>query len=59
MKACKQCFYIVEEGDKCPLCDGPLSREWQGYVIILNWRKSEIAKKMGVRYNGKYALRVR
>lgn len=58
LKACKACYRITEE-DKCPFCGGDTSREWQGYVIINDYEKSEIAAKMNIKTNGKYALRVR
>ena len=58
MKACKQCSFISEE-DACPRCGGQMSREWQGYLVIVDHEKSDIAKKMGITSNGKYALRVR
>jgi len=57
-KACKKCSTITEE-DKCPLCGGETSKEWQGYVVILDHSKSEIARRMGIHVNGKFALRVR
>jgi len=57
-KACKQCM-MISEADTCPNCGGTTSKEWQGYAIILDYTKSEIAKKMGITANGKYALRVR
>ncbi len=57
-RACKHCSFITEE-DKCPLCGNDTSKEWQGYVIILDHTKSEIAKRMGINVNGKFALRVR
>ncbi|HTY46734.1 MAG TPA: transcription elongation factor subunit Spt4 [Methanomassiliicoccales archaeon] len=57
-KACKHCSFITEE-DVCPLCGNQTSKEWQGYVIILDHDKSEIAKRMGINVNGKFALRVR
>jgi len=59
MKACKNCSSIYDEGDTCTKCGGQLSREWQGYVVIVDWEKSEIAKRMGVKVNGRYALKVR
>ncbi len=58
MKACKNCHMITEQ-DKCPNCGGELSKEWQGYVIILDYKHSEIAKKMNIFVNGKFALKVR
>ncbi|MFQ5838883.1 MAG: transcription elongation factor subunit Spt4 [Thermoplasmata archaeon] len=57
-KACKVCSFISEE-DTCPRCGGKTSKDWQGYVIIVDHTKSEIAKKMGINANGRYALRVR
>ena len=57
-KACKNCSAITDE-DKCPLCGGETSKDWQGYVIIVDHPRSEIAKKMGIHVNGKFALRVR
>jgi DNA-directed RNA polymerase subunit E" len=58
MKACKNCSFITEE-DVCPLCGNQTSKDWQGYVIIIDHTKSEIAKRMGINVNGKFALKVR
>ncbi|OPY31818.1 MAG: Transcription elongation factor Spt4 [Methanomassiliicoccales archaeon PtaU1.Bin124] len=58
LKACKHCSFITEE-DVCPLCGNQTSKEWQGYVIIIDHTKSEIAKRMGINVNGKFALKVR
>ena len=58
LKACKHCSFITEE-DLCPLCGNQTSKEWQGYVIIIDHTKSEIAKRMGISVNGKFALKVR
>jgi DNA-directed RNA polymerase subunit E" len=58
LKACKHCSFITEE-DICPLCGNPTSKDWQGYVIIVDHTKSEIAKRMGIHVNGKFALKVR
>ena len=57
-KACKQCSFISVE-DTCPRCGGQTSREWQGYLVVIDYEKSDIAKQMGISSNGKYALRVR
>ena len=57
-RACKNCSFITEE-DTCPLCRGHTSKEWQGYVVIIDHSKSEIAQRMGINVNGKFALRVR
>ena len=58
IKACKTCSLITEE-DQCKACNGVTSREWQGYVVIMDHTRSEIARKMGIQSNGKFALRVR
>lgn len=58
IKACKVCNLINEE-DKCSVCGGQTSKEWQGYIIIMDHTRSEIARKMGIQSNGKFALRVR
>ena len=57
--ACKECHMILEENN-CPRCpDAEISREWQGFVEVLDTENSRIAKEMGIMTPGKYALRVR
>ena len=57
--ACKECNMILEESN-CPRCpESEISREWQGFVEILNPEKSSLAKEMGIKTPGRYALRVR
>ena len=58
MYACKKCRYLTEEST-CPLCGGEVSKEWQGLLIIVDYSRSKIAEKLGIKVNGKYALRVR
>jgi DNA-directed RNA polymerase subunit E" len=57
-KACKHCSFVTEE-DSCPLCNNQTSKDWQGYVIIVDHSRSEIAQRMGINVNGKFALKVR
>ena len=38
-KACKNCGHITDD-DKCPLCGGETSKDWQGYVIIVDHPRS-------------------
>ncbi len=58
-KVCKDCRIFVE-GRECPLCKGTnLSSTWQGKVNIIKADKSYIAKKMGVKNDGEYAIKVR
>jgi DNA-directed RNA polymerase subunit E" len=58
LRACKICNLVTEDST-CPRCNEETSREWQGYVVVLDHTRSEIARKMGITQNGKYALRVR
>ena len=60
MKACRDCHLISEDVDKCPSCHGSnLSKDWNGFVVVINVDKSVIAKKMQIDAPGKYALKVR
>jgi DNA-directed RNA polymerase subunit E" len=58
LKACKNCKTITDQ-NKCPRCGGEVSREWQGYLLVMDPEKSEIARKMGINAPGRYALRVK
>jgi len=57
--ACRKCKYISINAAVCKNCGSTdLTREWYGYVIILEPEKSEIAKKLGIKVPGKFALKV-
>ena len=58
-KACKNCktFYT---GESCPNCQSGLSTTtWKGRLAVLDSVNSAIAKKIGVKKNGEYAIKVR
>lgn len=57
-KACKSCSFVSED-DVCPRCGGQTSKDWQGFLVVTDFEKSEIAKKMGITSNGRFALKVR
>lgn len=58
-KACKNCRFI-SNGPVCPNCKSTnLSDDWTGLVVIIDPERSEIAKKMGIKSPGRYAVRVR
>jgi DNA-directed RNA polymerase subunit E" len=58
-KACKNCRFI-SNGPICPNCkSNNLSDDWSGLVVILDPSTSEVAKRMGIKAVGRYALRVR
>ena len=58
LKACRECSFISED-DVCPRCGGQTSKDWQGYLVVIDFEKSEIAKRMGIAAKGRYALKVR
>ncbi|MBS7657964.1 MAG: transcription elongation factor subunit Spt4 [Candidatus Bathyarchaeia archaeon] len=58
-KACRNCK-LISSGPICPNCKSTnLSEDWSGLLIIINPEVSEVAKKIGIKTAGKYALRVR
>ncbi len=58
-KACRACK-IVTEDSVCPECKGSdLSEDFQGFAIILDAKRSQIAEKMGIDKEGQYALKIR
>jgi DNA-directed RNA polymerase subunit E" len=50
---------MLTEEEKCPRCGTPTTKDWQGYLIVVDHTRSEIAKMNGRNENGRYALRVR
>jgi DNA-directed RNA polymerase subunit E" len=58
-QACRECHRIVS-GSSCPSCgSSSLSRDWSGYVLIIDPELSEIASKLNITTAGTYALKVR
>lgn len=58
-KACKKCRIFVE-GNECPICHGnQFSTNWQGRINIIDVERSDIAKKIGLKVKGEYAVKVR
>ncbi len=58
-KACRKC-HLITTGTLCAKCKtATLSDDFSGLVIIIDPKKSEIAKLMGIKEKGRYALRVR
>jgi DNA-directed RNA polymerase subunit E" len=58
MKACKEC-HILTEDKECPICKKrELTENWQGIAIIFKPEESEIAKELGFKVPGKYAIKV-
>jgi len=59
-KACTRCRYIVPSDVKqCPVCGSTtFTDNWKGMVIVIDPEKSEIAKIIGAKVPGRYAIRV-
>ena len=58
-KACKSCK-LLSTGDECPQCHSGLSTlTWKGRLTILDAETSSIAKKIGVKKAGEYAIKVK
>jgi DNA-directed RNA polymerase subunit E" len=58
--ACGECHLVLSDGvDQCPRHPSSrVSSDWNGYVIIMQPNRSEIAKRLQVELPGKYALKV-
>jgi len=58
-QACRDCHRIVTD-QNCPVCgSNSLSRDWSGYVVIIDPELSDIASKLNITTPGAYALKVR
>jgi DNA-directed RNA polymerase subunit E" len=63
--ACGECNRILPDPEnkndpaQCVHCPGaPVTTDWQGFVVIMNPERSEVAKRLNVTDAGNYALKV-
>ena len=57
-KVCKSCKLFVE-GNVGPVCKKNLfSTSWQGKIYMLDTKNSKIAKEIGIKEKGDYAIKV-
>ncbi|MCS7137333.1 MAG: transcription elongation factor subunit Spt4 [Candidatus Caldarchaeum sp.] len=57
-KACRNCKRIVV-GKACDVCGSTnLSTSFSGLLLILDLERSRLAKELGIRKSGKYAVKV-
>lgn len=57
-KVCRSCKMFVEE-DECPVChSAQFAANWKGKMCIINAEHSMIAKKIGIKKDGEYAIKV-
>ncbi|NCN98713.1 hypothetical protein COU62_02950 [Candidatus Pacearchaeota archaeon CG10_big_fil_rev_8_21_14_0_10_35_219] len=58
-KACKKCKTLFT-GAKCPKCGGDEKVDtYKGKVYVFEPEKSELAKELGLKESGKFAVRLR
>jgi len=58
-KVCRKCMRLINS-DTCEICNSTdLAEEWMGLVVVIDPKKSEIAKRMNINLADKYALKVR
>ncbi|MEI7718241.1 MAG: transcription elongation factor subunit Spt4 [archaeon] len=58
-KACSKCK-TVYEGVKCPNCGDTVGLEgFKGEAVIFNAEKSIIANNIGIKSNGRFALKIK
>jgi len=57
-KACTRCHRIMED-ERCAICNLATSKNWSGFLIVVDPENSEIAKELQIQLPGEYALRVR
>lgn len=60
-KACKICKTVCElSEDKCPNCGSKeFTDSYKGKIYVLKNEKSEIANKLNLKSNGKFAVKTR
>ena len=58
IRACKEDHFLSEEA-VCPLCGGPTSKNWSGFLSVINPEGSGLAEAMNIEKPGNYALKVR
>lgn len=61
LKACIKCKLLVPFNvEECPHCGSrEFSEEWEGMVIVLDARRSQVAKRLGIEKPGRYAIKLR
>ncbi|MFQ5800319.1 MAG: transcription elongation factor subunit Spt4 [Candidatus Hydrothermarchaeales archaeon] len=58
LNACKECKRLTEL-DICEICKIRTTPQWVGFVAVADPERSDIAKTVGIKAKGKYALKVR
>jgi len=58
--ACGECHGVLPEStDQCMHCpSSPVTLDWSGYVLIMDFERSEVAQRLNIERNGEFALKV-
>ncbi len=58
--ACSECHLILpDDADQCMRHpSAPVSTDWNGYVVVMDPNRSEIAERLNIDVPGNYALKV-
>jgi len=58
-RACLQCKFITDE-QVCPNCGSKdFTTDWSGVIFVLDPEKSSLAKLVGAKKVGRYAIKAR
>lgn len=58
-RACRTCKIITDE-NACPICRSTdLSDDYSGLLVVIDPENSQLAKKLEIEKEGRYALRIR
>jgi DNA-directed RNA polymerase subunit E" len=58
-RACRKCKIITEE-NACPICRSTdMSDDYSGILVVIDPEGSQLAEKMEIKREGRYALRIR
>lgn len=56
-RPCKECGYLTQES-QCPNCgSNHFLEKFKGKVLILDFKNSQVAEKLNIKSNGKFALK--
>ena len=53
-KACTKCHRLMEE-ERCAICNIPSSKNWSGFLIVIDPENSSIAQELSINLPGEYA----
>ncbi len=59
-KACVKCKALVPaDAEVCPICGSKeFTFEWSGVIIVIDPEKSAVAKLLGIKTPGRYAIKI-